>query len=52
MVNDNALAAPARAVACRALSKTTRFERVVLANMKAARVIDIVTRTNCEECDR
>lgn len=49
MVDDNALAAQARAVACRALSKTTRFERVVLANMQAARVIDIVTRAACEE---
>ena len=49
MVDNNALAAQARAVACRALSKTTRFERVVLANMQAARVIDIVTRAACEE---
>ncbi len=49
MVDDAALATQARAVARRALSKTTRFERVVLANMKAARVIDIVTRADCEE---
>ena len=49
MVDNNALAAQARAAACRALSKTMRFERVVLANMQAARVIDIVTRAACEE---
>lgn len=49
MVDNDALAAQARAVACRALSKTKRFERVVLANMQAARVIDIVIRGACDE---
>ena len=49
MVDNHTLAIQARAVACRALSKTTRFDRVVLANMQAARVIDIVTRAAGEE---
>lgn len=49
MVDSARLAALARQVACRALARTTRFDRVVLANMKAARVVDVITRADLDE---
>ena len=48
MVDTPSLATQARAVACAALAQTTRFDRVVLANMNAARVVAVVTRGDCE----
>lgn len=44
MVDNEMLAVAAREVAYRALARTTRFDRVVLANMKDARVVEVITR--------
>lgn len=49
MVDDKDLETQARTVARRALARTTRFDRVVLASMKLAQVIDVVTREDDEE---
>jgi len=49
MVDDDMLAMRARAVAHAALARTRRFDRVVLANMNAARVVDVITRAEGEE---
>ncbi len=49
MVDNKTLERQARAVARIALAMTTRFDLVVLATMKTARVIDVVTRADCGE---
>ena len=46
MVDGEAWQRVAREVARLALARTTRFDRVVLANMKAARIVEVVRRAD------
>jgi probable selenium-dependent hydroxylase accessory protein YqeC len=46
MVDDETWHRVARDIACLALARTTRFDRIVLANMKAARIVEVITRAD------
>ncbi len=46
MVDGAAWLGPARDVARLALARTSRFDRVVLANMKAARIVEVIARAD------
>ena len=46
MVDGAAWLGPARDVARLALARTNRFDRVVLANMKAARIVEVIARAD------
>ena len=46
MVDGETWLGPAREVAHLALARTTRFDRVVLANMQAARIVEVIHRAD------